>query len=80
MCSPEEQLARLTSAAKVATEGGGWGNRPTSEQGAGLGGSKGIITGGDPDQKRVLGGILQTEVSQLSSSLGHLQSQTQAMR
>lgn len=50
--------------------------RPTSEQGAGLGGSEGIITGGDPNQERVLGGILQTEVSQLSSGLGHLQSQT----
>ena len=50
--------------------------RLTSEQGAGLRGSEGIITGGDPDQERVLGGILQTEVSQLSSSLGYLQSQT----
>lgn len=45
-----------------------------SKQGAGLGGSEGIITGWDPDQERVLGGILQTEVSQLSSSLGHLDS------
>lgn len=52
-------------------------SRPTSEQGAGLGRSEGIITGGDPHQQRVLGGILQTEVPQLSSSLGHLQSQTQ---
>lgn len=43
-----------------------------SEQGAGLRGSEGIITRGDPDQERVLGGILQTEVSQLSSSHGHL--------
>ena len=51
-------------------------SKPTSEQGAGLGGSEGIITGGDPDQERVFGGILQTEVSELSSSLGHLQSQT----
>jgi len=43
-----------------------------SEQGAGLGGSEGIITGGDPHQEGVLGGILQTEVPELSSRLGHL--------
>lgn len=43
-----------------------------SEQGAGLGGSEGIITGGDPHQERVLGGVLHAEVSQISSSLGHL--------
>lgn len=49
--------------------------RPTSEQGAGFGGSERIITRGDPHQKRVLGGILQTEVSELSSSLGHLHRQ-----
>lgn len=50
--------------------------RPTSEQGAGLGGSERIITGWDPDQERVLGGILQTEVPELSGGLGHLQSHT----
>lgn len=44
----------------------------TSEQGAGLGGSEGVVAGGDPDQERVLGGILQTEVFELSSSLRHL--------
>lgn len=45
----------------------------TSEQGAGLGGSEGVVAGGDPDQERVLGGILQAEVPELSSSLRHLQ-------
>lgn len=44
----------------------------TSEQGAGLGGSEGVVAGGDPDQERVLGGILQTEVFELSGSLRHL--------
>lgn len=50
--------------------------RLTSEQGAGLWGSEGIIAGGHPAQEGVLGGILQTEVPQLGSSLGHLQSRT----
>lgn len=51
-------------------------SRPTSEQGAGLWGSEGIIAGGHPYQEGVLGGILLTEVPQLSSGLGHLRSQT----
>lgn len=32
------------------------------KQGAGFGGSEGIITGRNPHQKRVLGSILETEV------------------
>lgn len=47
----------------------------TSEQGAGLGRPEGVVAGGDPDQERVLGCILQTEVSELGSSLGHLRRQ-----
>lgn len=43
-----------------------------SEERAGFGGSEGIIAGGDPDQERVLGGILNTEVLQLGGGLGHL--------
>lgn len=43
-----------------------------SEQGAGLGGSEGIITGGDAHQERILGGVLHTEVFQICGSLGHL--------
>lgn len=42
------------------------------KQGAGFGGSEGIIAGRNPHQKRVLGGILEAEVSQIRSGLGHL--------
>lgn len=44
----------------------------TSEQRAGFRGSERIIAGGDPHQQRVLGGILETEVPELSRGLGHL--------
>lgn len=43
-----------------------------SEEGAGLGGSEGVVAGGHPHEERVFMGVLQAEGLQVRCCLGHL--------
>lgn len=49
----------------------------TSEEGAGLGGSEGVVAGGHPHEERVFMGVLQAEGLQVRCCLGHLRVETE---